>query len=151
LGSSLGKLFATSRLSIPISTHFNRNFRISEQNAPLDLSAVAGSALAREVGQGAWREISVSAHTRTLFCVSKFRLVAGENRLRGSRTVARGFELPVTPGLRKDISNCIQPGDRISMARCDSHLDPVVVSVVRTSRKSRSESVESILRLPSVG
>ncbi len=75
--------------------------------------------------------------------MSKFRLVVGENRLRGSRTVARGFELPVTPGLREDISNCLQQGDLISMERCDSHLDPVIVSVVRTSRKSRSESVKA--------
>jgi hypothetical protein len=37
------------------------------KNAPLDLTAVAGSALAREVGQGACKELLVSSHMKSFF------------------------------------------------------------------------------------
>jgi hypothetical protein len=85
LGSSLGKLFAEKVSALDLHTFKTEFFASKEfENVPLDLTAVTGSALAREVGQGACGEdISIIAQEIDFFffclsCVSKFRLGAGE-------------------------------------------------------------------------
>jgi hypothetical protein len=79
LGVILGEAIRKNEVSAHQSPP--KIFASQELNAPLDLTAVAGSALAREVGQGAWSEILVSSHMKSFFfpsCVSKFRFGAGE-------------------------------------------------------------------------
>jgi hypothetical protein len=50
------------------------------KNAPLDLTAVAGSALAREVGQGACKKLLVSSHMKSFFSILRVEISTRRRR-----------------------------------------------------------------------